>query len=219
MDSIITAVGTPKVKKGDNVKKGDILISGFVKMTDDNNEVVGRTAVPASGSVIVAAEVPFEKKIPKSYQKKVTAGSTKTIYDIELFGLAFSLKNPLKHLDKSYKYDIITTVCVDEPFEGFDFPVTVYKKECTPYERITAEYTKEEALKECEKAFDRYLSELKNSNCEIIDYSGIFDKTADGYLLTGKTKGLFTQTEQKKIEKQKMKKKKRREDTKDGENH
>ncbi len=113
VDSIVTALGTPKVRKGDKVKRGDVLISGFVKMTDDSNEVVGRTAVPASGSVIVAAEVPFEKKITKSYQKKVTAGSTKTIYDIDLFGLAFSLKNPLKHLDKSYKYDIITTVCVN----------------------------------------------------------------------------------------------------------
>lgn len=51
VSSIVTRSGTPCVKAGDQVKKGDILISGIVKVIGDNETEVSTHLEPADGDV------------------------------------------------------------------------------------------------------------------------------------------------------------------------
>lgn len=52
IESIITRSGTPLVKKGDNVEKGQVLVSGVINICDDSGEVIAKRGVTADADVI-----------------------------------------------------------------------------------------------------------------------------------------------------------------------
>ena len=70
VDSIMTRTGTPLVKKGDEVKKGDILISGIVELHGDGGELLKKEAVRADGDVIICAETSYYNEVRKKYAEK-----------------------------------------------------------------------------------------------------------------------------------------------------
>ena len=51
--SILVRSGSAKVKKGDKVKPGDVLISGVVEIKDDAGEIAEETLVRAQGDVLI----------------------------------------------------------------------------------------------------------------------------------------------------------------------
>ena len=69
--SIITRNGTPIVKMGDTVKKGDILISGAINLTDDNNEVMETDYVPADGDIYAKTIKNYEETFPMEQYEKI----------------------------------------------------------------------------------------------------------------------------------------------------
>ena len=70
VDSIMTRTGTPLVKKGDEVKKGDILISGIVELHGDGGELLKKEAVRADGDVIICSETSYYNEVRKKYTEK-----------------------------------------------------------------------------------------------------------------------------------------------------
>ena len=50
--SMITRAGTPKVKPGDEVEKGQILVSGIVDVYNDAKEVVNQRPVSADADIL-----------------------------------------------------------------------------------------------------------------------------------------------------------------------
>ena len=52
MTSMITRAGTPKVKPGDEVEKGQILVSGIVDVYNDAKEVVNQRPVSADADIL-----------------------------------------------------------------------------------------------------------------------------------------------------------------------
>ena len=81
VDSIMTRTGTPLVKAGDEVEKGDILISGIVKIYGDSGEVVKEELVRADGDVMIQAETSYYNEIGKKYKKK-EYGKERTFYEV-----------------------------------------------------------------------------------------------------------------------------------------
>lgn len=71
IDSIITRTGTPLVKKGDVVEKGDILISGVVPIYGDGGEVIKKEAVRADGDVVIQSETSYYNEVAKKHSQKI----------------------------------------------------------------------------------------------------------------------------------------------------
>ena len=82
---IVTASGTPVVKAGDDVKKGDILISGAVYLYDDNNEVLDTNYVSAEGTVYGICVYHYKDTVPLSCYSKEYTGNEKSYYSFGAF--------------------------------------------------------------------------------------------------------------------------------------
>ena len=61
---MITRAGTPKVKPGDEVEKGQILVSGIVDVYNDAKEVVNQRPVSADADIFVRVDIPYEEHLP-----------------------------------------------------------------------------------------------------------------------------------------------------------
>ncbi len=91
--SIAASAGTPVVKEGDEVKKGDILISSVVPLKDGEVQT-GQKQVCAAGEVYAEKSYVLEGTAPLNYNEKVFTGRTKTDYSINIGGETFNFISP-----------------------------------------------------------------------------------------------------------------------------
>lgn len=109
--SIVQSSGTPVVKVGDEVKKGDVLISNVIALKD-GTEQVGEKSVCASGEVYAEKNYELEGTSPLIYNEKVFTDKTKTDYSLYIGDKVFDFIRPSdiidfeKVIDDKYKIDI-----------------------------------------------------------------------------------------------------------------
>lgn len=103
-DGIITGIavasGTAVVKEGDEVKKGDVLISNVVPLKDGETQT-GEKYVCASGEVYAEKKYDLEGIAPLNYNERVFTGKTKKDYSIDVGGESFNIVSP--SLEKNYE--------------------------------------------------------------------------------------------------------------------
>ena len=161
--SIVTRSGTAKVKAGDRVKKGDVLISGAVKIYGDNQELVEKKYVHAEGTVILSVQKNYQDTLEKEYQKKVYTGRTKKIYELQLGKMNFFCYNPLKNLETFEKYDIIREGGQFCPLLSLRFPAKGYAKTFREIEYQKDVYSEKEARKILKERLKYYLKQKKEA--------------------------------------------------------
>lgn len=194
--SIVTRKGTAKVRAGDTVKKGTVLISGIVKIYGDNQEIVEKERVHADGTVIIETKERYEDVLQKEYSKKVYTGRQRAVHEWQFGETNFFCYNLLKNLETYKNYDIIREggkVC---PFLSTRVPVSHYVKTFREITCQNAEYSEKEAQKFLEERFSDYLSkkeaegyQLEEQNVSLTDkkeeyiYSGelVFRKEQNNY--------------------------------------
>lgn len=179
--------GAACVKKGDKVKKGDILISGVVPITDDNNEVAENMSVSAKGEVTILAEKKFSEPISVHYKKKEYTGRILRSFSWVLGNQSFSVKNPLKRFNNSLKYDTMSNVCVNRIIHPLSFNVKVTEREYREYRIKNAVYSKEELKKEGMTRYRHMLDDLTKENMKLVTHSAVLrQKDKENWLLQGK---------------------------------
>lgn len=179
--------GTAAVKKGQKVRKGDILISGLVPVTDDSGTVTENMTVSAKGEVSILVEHAFSEKVATHYQKKIPTGKTVTQYSVQWQDKRIYIKNPFKQLDNADKYDIITTVCADRVIHPLPVAVRAEKKEFREYELVDSVYTKEELKAVGMRQYQRKMDQLTADGMELTAHSAVMrQQDANTWLLQGK---------------------------------
>ena len=130
---IVVNRGVACVKPGQKVKKGQILISGIVPVTADDETVVDKMGVVAKGEVLLVCDSKFSKEIPVKVCEKEYTG--KKIYqtEYEINHQTFVIKNPIKRFNNAKKYDIITTILPKWEDLPIPFTFTKRKKEFREY--------------------------------------------------------------------------------------
>ena len=78
--SIVTSKGVPKVKKGEEVKKGQILIDGVIEIRDDFGELTSTKEVLAEGEVYILGEFTYKSTIKLGISKKKYIDSRNSYY-------------------------------------------------------------------------------------------------------------------------------------------
>ncbi len=96
VNSIITRTGTPMVKAGDEVKKGDILISGVVEILGDSGELLRKDTVLADGDVIIEAKTSYYDEISKKYEAKAYTEKEKWSYNVSAFSYQLKQLYPVQ---------------------------------------------------------------------------------------------------------------------------
>lgn len=201
--SIVTRQGKAKVKAGKKVKKEDILISGVLKITDDNGEVMEKKYVEAEGSVVLEVTKEYEYSLKKNYEKKKTTKKNKKVHQWTIFGRDFFLYNPLNHLETYKKCDIIREGGQLCPFVSLRFPVSHYVLTCQETNYVKAVYTREQAEKQLQERYAFYLENMAAQGYEKSAQKLQIEETEDAYVMRGKVTFLKEQNTRRAIKKNK----------------
>lgn len=163
---IITRTGTPLVKPGDVVKKGDILVSGIRTIMDDFGVVLEKQPVIASATIKCKSYYDYSdtfsmNHMVKEYTGKVKKGAYITLADKKIF-----LHNPSNHFSK---YDIIVDENTLHVTDTFYLPFKYGKITIREYTERKETYSKEEASSIAKDRLKRYLDRLSENGVLILE--------------------------------------------------
>lgn len=164
--SIVTRKGTPQVKIGDIVKKGDIIISGIIEIIRDNTEVINKEIVSSDADIRMKTVYQYKDSLPLNYIKKEYTDNTKKSFAISIFNRKIILYKPLK---KYRKYDIIVNDYNIKLGENFYLPVIWHVSEYKEYVENKSLYSKEEAIKMMQDKIDLFVNKLEEKDVTVIE--------------------------------------------------
>lgn len=164
--SIVTRVGTPLVKPGDVVKKGDILVSGINTVMDDFGGILDKKPVIASATIRCKSYYDYNDSFSMKYIKKIYTDEDTKGYYLTILGKKIFLYNPSISYDK---YDIIVQENALHITNTFYLPFRYGKVTSREYKQQNSIYTEEEAIAIAKSRLKRYLDRLIANNVLIIE--------------------------------------------------
>jgi similar to stage IV sporulation protein len=163
---IITRSGTPLVKVGDVVKKGDILVSGIITVMNDFGEVQSKKTVVADADIVIKSFYEYDELFPLKYIDKDYTSKQKKGYYITILGKKLFLYNPR---NSYHKYDIIVNENTLHVTNSFYLPFRYGTITTREYEEVNKIYSEEEAASIATARLQRYFNRLKQNNVSIIE--------------------------------------------------
>ena len=162
---LLAKSGTKLVNPGDEVKKGDVLITGVVNIYNEYEELIETNYVAADGIVYAQTKYQYQQAFPLDYTQKRQGKKKKT-------GITIQLGNSVKTLHQPKLVDGYEQVSTTHTFHigkayYLPFSVTVTKYYQPIYETKT--YTEEEARKKQEQLLQTYIADLKKKGVEILE--------------------------------------------------
>lgn len=163
---IITRKGVPLVHAGDEVKKGDLLVSGRVEVLNDSKEVTGYQYQTADADIFVQTVCPYEETMERSYKEKIYTEKERQKYYLQLSNTKFSVgttKNQYSHAErhtKEYRWKL---------GEHFELPVSHGTELVREYRLQKKLYQKEEVRAILSENFHRFCEELEKKGVQILE--------------------------------------------------
>lgn len=180
--SIVTSAGTPVVMTGDDVKKGDILISGAVNILNDDSEVVETKKVPADGEVFGVCDIPYSDSVDSSQCIKVPKNR-------ELSGIKIRIGT--KIISPYYKKEKKTDSDLEQEeyclhFGNFYLPVSVTIEHYQYYD-LKNEQLDESAVKQrLQEHIQTYIGKMQEKGVQIVQKNVIITNGNAGMKADGK---------------------------------
>lgn len=195
-DGLITDIyiesGTRVAGKGDEVKKGDILITGAINLYNDYDELIETSYVPANGQIYAVVSYEYHDSFSMDYYEKEYTGNQKKYFGLIIGDKAIKLPKSNK---KYNNYDIATDEIRLKLGSFFYLPVSVKKSRVMEYEPVLKKYTDKEADMKARNKLNAYIEELNKKGVEIlennvkIEINGDICK-ADGTIVTKELIGI-----------------------------
>lgn len=182
VQSIITRRGTPKVKPGDTVEKGQILVSGIVEIKDDAGEAAGKIYTEADADISIQTTLSYTDRLDIAHEVKHYTGREKKKAILGICGknmeIGFSL-------DRYKNADVVTEMSVLKLTNSFYLPIKTGNKVYLEYKTDIEEYTQEEAEQLLNERLNRYLKELLQNKVQILDNSVKINSNSVCYTMGG----------------------------------
>ena len=163
---MIVRSGVPMVSVGDTVEEGQLLVSGGVPVTNDNEEVVKNNLVRADADITARSSGSYRQSFPLLHSVTVDTGKLRMgmYFRIGPFTARFLLppKAESSWRTSSQEYQ----VCL---FSDFCLPVwwgIIRSSQCVSYERY---YTEKELKEKGEAIHQTYLKNLSEKGVHIIE--------------------------------------------------
>ena len=163
---IITRKGVPLVHAGDEVKKGDLLVSGRVEVLNDSKEVIGYQYQTADADIFVQTVCPYEEKMERAYEKKIYTEKERRKYYLKWNDIKVSVgttKIQYQHaerLTEEYRWTL---------GEHFVLPVSHGMEREREYRLQKKLYAKEEVQTMLSENFHRFCGELEKKGVQILE--------------------------------------------------
>ncbi len=182
--SIIVRQGTPKVRNGDHVEKGTVLVEGTIPIYNDDKTVRSFQYVRADADIILEHRLRFLEELPQNYVTGHFTGRTTRSHFLHLFGKNIRWKQKSAYLS----YDSLIDQKRPILFEKLKIPVYWGAVTDREYVRMEKAYTQEEAGKILTQKFIHFVSTLEEKGVQILEkdvkiYKNDFLWTITGELL------------------------------------
>ena len=195
VQSIVTRSGTPKVSAGQEVKAGDVLISGLLEYTNDSQEIFSQKSVAADGDVLIETISEYQDTFSMTVlEQKPVAG--KTGYFFRVFDRQFSLFSPVTPGDQEEQ---LVQEHQMKLFEHFYLPLYWGTIENTAYALEQHRYTEEEARAEGEKRLAQYLENLAKKTVQISSKNVIVQIIGDNCTVSAEVHAVYQAAERRPI--------------------
>lgn len=162
---IVTRTGTPLVKAGDVVRKGDILVSGVVDIIDDFGGVLDKKPVVASADIVCGSYYDYSDTFSLTYTYKVFTNRQKKGLYISPLGRKIFLYKPSISYDM---YDIIVNDNTLHITNSFYLPFQYGTVTIREYVEQKDKYSEEEAIYIAKDNLNRYFDKLNKNEVYIL---------------------------------------------------
>lgn len=163
--TIITRTGTPKVKEGDKVKKGEVLVSGIIEIYDDNKEVKKTEYVTSDADIYAKVEYKYNNSFNTVYEEKKYTGNSKNRRYFQFVDYRISTL----FLKKYEQYDIVKEEKQLHLFDSLYLPIYYGKESINEYVIEKKEYTNKEAIKIAEEDLEKFFIKMQEKGIQIIE--------------------------------------------------
>lgn len=165
VSEIITRSGTPLVKAGDTVKKGQPLVEGRVALLNDAGETAGYQYCAADADIFIETAYLYEESFPMKYIKKEYTGRMKKGVLLTLTGKKFTFPGR----DPGYEnFDVVQTEYQLKLTDNFYLPVSWGSIESREYQVAEKTYTKSEAIRKSKDSLQKFLWKIQEKGVQIL---------------------------------------------------
>lgn len=179
---MITRQGTPVVKVGAKVKKGDCLVSGEIPINSDYGDVSGYLYERADADISAQVTYEYEEFIGKSYKEKILEKEPEFHYAMQIGDVV--IKNPFVSVSEGMYDETVENIQL-RLGKNFYLPLFVKKMKYQSYVLETKEYTEDEVKKVAEAHFLQYLSNLEEKGIQITEKNVMIKRVNQNYLVSG----------------------------------
>lgn len=181
---MVTRRGTPLVKKGDQVTQGDLLVSGYIPIYNDSQEIIAYDQTNASADVWIDYEENFEINIPrKQTVRRYTSRQVRP--GLVLFGYRFCLPKSLS----SGKADDCEELYIEQTqwklFENFYLPFYSETYSLFEYEEAQVCYDDQSLKEQAEKKYLEFILQFEKLGVEIIENNVTIESDPEKCVMKG----------------------------------
>lgn len=197
---MVTRRGTPLVKKGDEVTAGDILVSGYIPIYNDSQEIIAYEQTNASADVWIDYEEIVEMKIPRNQTIRHYT-SERVLPGLILFGHRFCLPGSLPTVRANSSVNLNAASNVDSNsssanatqqelyieqrqwklFDNFYLPFYSEEYRLLSYETAQISYTDEQLKEQANQKYLEFIVQLEKLGVEIIENNVTIESEPDAY--------------------------------------
>ena len=202
---MVTRRGTPLVKKGDEVVAGDVLVSGYIPIYNDSQEVIAYEQTNASADVWIDYEKTVEMKLPRSQMVRHYT-SERVLWGFILFGHRFCLPGSLPTVresssrasssglenalqentsqtneSKTTQKELYIEQHQWRLFDNFYLPFYSEEYRQLSYEMAQVFYNDEQLKKQANEKYLEFIVQLEKLGVEIIENNVTIESEPDAY--------------------------------------
>ena len=182
IETILTRSGVPVVKRGDEVEKGALLVSGLVPVKNDDGTVREWEHTVADADILIRCSEPIHLTQPLAYRYKNYTGREKTYRFFALGGKRYRF--PFGKC--SYvKYDEVIEQKRFRLFGQIDLPFFTGTACCREYLPVDAMYDEESAVLLLNSRLEKIIAALEEKGVQIIQKNVTIGKKENALVMQG----------------------------------
>ena len=180
--SIVTRSGTPNVKAGDTVMKGDLLIGGFYDVKSDFDEPLSTVYTKADGTILARTVYEINEKLDRNYDKKVYTEEISKKYSINILNKQLNVDWFQKEYEKS---DIVNSSKQLVLGESFYLPITLSKSIESEYYIERSYYSEDECYMIAKEKIDIFFQNLRQKGIQITQNNVTIEVDENNIIIKG----------------------------------
>lgn len=182
ISEMITRSGTPVVAVGAEVKKGDLLVSGRIDITNDAGEVAEVLYSGADADIVAHVSYAYRDVFDENYVENVPTGQS--FVDYQLIVGETCIKNPF--VKNEYKeYSVTSESSQLHVTDNFYLPVFLVKSTCSEVIKTEKTYDENQAKAHASENLAQFLTDLEEKGIQIIGKNVMIERTNGKYVVTG----------------------------------